>query len=456
MVDNYIAEEAGQNLEQLSLGVGADGNTCVDGAADSLRKLFAGDPSLENTVIGLLERGNTKSDFQVSFEFANGTLSDPATLEMAKSKIEGIKEELMGGWDPKAKVMKEGIVDQVRKQLELMGGDYEKEFMDALARGFSITVNRGGGFEITGADDMSPKMKDVLEGLVQKALDSWAEGGTDAMDGGGVRVANFADVVDTFIEQHRFEHGDVDQYEHLLEINFAGGPSDSAKVISPEADKAQDEKNKQVAGELGTALKDMLSKDGIDTNGLEFEIDEDGKITVLGDPANENVSRAQTLLDKFCEETKATTKVANNSAKRQDKEDTQAAGNERRDILLGKAEEGDDDHVPEGYAKRDVVTSGDKMLREEANRDWAKRVNDGDMIAAWERTFPKNEKVETHFLGSVSGGVSAITQPMYAVTDIFSGDSSRSEAMRKYVELLNGMGGFHDGRKSMKYSLTGE
>ncbi|MCD8350165.1 MAG: hypothetical protein LUC93_06090, partial [Planctomycetaceae bacterium] len=457
VVGNYITEETGQSLDQLSLDNDGAGNVTIVGAGSKLQGLFGGDPALQNTVIGLLERGKTKSDFQVSFEFSNGTLSDSATLDMAKSKIEGVKDKLMGGYNKETKEYDDGILTKVRNQLEQIGGETEKEFMDALARGFSIRVKQGGGFEIVGAENMSGKLKQTLESLVQQALDEWAGDGSNAMDAGGKRVANFSDVAETFIEEHRFEHGDVDKHEHLLEISFGGGPSDN-KVVSPEADKAKDEKNKELSGELGDAVRDMLSQSGINTNGLDLQIDESGKITVLGDPANADVSKAQTLLDQFCQETKANSKVADDTAKSQDKRDARTVSQERRDVLLGKSEEGDDDHIPDGYAKRDVVNSGDKMKREADNREYAKKVNEGDTMAAWQRTFPMNQKVDTFFLGIVSGGVSDSRRPKYSLMAAQEGgvgaSGARATAMQKYVELLNGMNGFHDPNRKVTYSLS--
>ncbi len=456
VIDDYITQEAGQSLDSLSLDTDG-GSTRIVGAGTTLQGLFAGDTALQNTVISLLEKGKTKSDFQVSFEFSNGALSDPATLDMAKSKIEGVKEKLMGGYNKQTKEYEDGILTDVRKQLEQIGGDYEKEFMDALARGFSIRVKQGGGFEIVGGENMSGKLKQTLEGLVQQALDKWAEDDPTASDAGGKRIANFADVADTFIEQHRFEHGDVDKHEHLLEISFGGGPGD-AKVVSPAADKAKDEENKKLSGELGGAVRDMLSQSGINMNGLELEIDESGKITVLGDPANQDKAKAQALLDQFTQETKAKSKVADDTAQSKDKRDLRTAEEERRDVLLGKWKAGDDDHVPEGFAKRDVVNSADKMKREEENREFAKQVNSGDKTEAITRSFPMNQKVDTFFLGTVSGGVSDSRRPTYSLAAAQqAGDGAtgaRATAMQKYIELLNGMSGFHEPNRKVTYSLS--
>ncbi|MCD8140506.1 MAG: hypothetical protein LUE17_12140 [Planctomycetaceae bacterium] len=456
VVNDYILQEAGQSLDQLSLDTDG-GATRIVGAGTKLQGLFGGDPALQNTVISLLEKGKTKSDFQVSFEFSNGTLSDPVSLEMAKSKIEGVKDKLMGGYNKESRTFEDGIIDTVRKQLKQVGGEYEKEFMDALSRGFSIRVKQGGGFEIVGGENMSGKLKQTLESLVQQALDAWAEEGSTAMDAGGRRVANFADVADTYIEQHRFEHGDVDKHEHLLEISFGGGPSDN-KVVSPAADKAKDEENKELSAELGDAVRAMLGESGINTSGLEFEIDETGKITVLGDPSNADVSKAQSLLDQFCQEIKANSKVADDTARSKDKRESRTVGQERRDVLLGTAKDGDDDHVPEGFAKRDVVNSGDKVKREEENREFAKKANAGDTRAVWERAFPMNQKVEIFFLGTVSGGVSDSRRPQYSVAAAQENgrgaSGARATAMQKYIELLNGMNGFHDPDRKVTYSLS--
>lgn len=443
-----------------------------------LDALIAEDSELATTIANILENDETGYQFKASFEFANGTLSDSTTADAAKAKINGVKAKLMGGYNEETGQLEDGIIDAFRSQLEEVGGEYDEKFMQMLSRGFSIRVSSSGDIEILGAEGLSGVLQDTLKGLVRKALDEWANDSAGDTSGNGDKLASFSDVVETFVEQHRFEHGDVDEYEHLLEINFSGSASD-AKVVSPAADAAQDEANQEVAGKLGDKLRTMLTDNGVEAEGLEFEIDETGKITVLGNPEDFNVKKAQSLVDQFVEEAKgAGGKIANG-----DPEEKEELARERGRIRNGEKDGNEDGAASAsvGFGKRDVVATSEKteeekwlQTREELTEKIRPFLPDPEMkdpesirmrekYIGWNQAFSKY-KQDAHFISNVAP-VSSVRPRKYA--SLQSADAAgevnpfgmreddlyADDATGLYLELMDGMTQFHDGRRKVNYTF---
>lgn len=441
-MDGYIQDEYGVSLADLSLEYDEFGNKYIAGIPK--RANATEYTELGASLFSILENNEAAAEFGVTFEYANGALSDPNSMEMAKSKIQGVKAKLMDEWDPETQSFTDGVIDVFRKRLESMGGEYEEEFMQALSRSFSIRVDPSGGFELVGGENMSGKLKEVLTGLVQKSLDLWAGDATDAMDGGGVRVANFADVFDTYIEEHQFEHGDTREHKHNIEIDFGGSGVADVRVVSPDADKAQDAKNQQVAGELGESLRAMLGENGIDASNLQMQVDEKGKITVLGDPSNPDVEKAQSLLDAFTQGVKVEGK---------------AAAGERDEGPLRLDQEEDDEFIPAGYVKRDIVAHGDRERElspeeQEEKRDahyariYTEADRQADVLENWADAMQKNNHDKyLSLIGKARGPFGG--RAMFADAGVGGGSSAKS----LYRELMNGMTGFHDERRGIQYAM---
>lgn len=457
VIDEYLQANAGLSLSDLQYEKLEDGSVSLVGVPEELRSLFDQDRDLAATVANMLENGETASDFKVSFEFANGALSDSTSDAAARDKIEGVKAFMMGAFDENGN-KQPGIIDKMRERLEAQGVDPDdpqyKKLMSMLSRGFSIRVGQNGEYDIVGAEDMDDRMVNLLKTVVEDSLSAWAEDPSGNASGTEKRVGNFADVAEAFIEQHRFEHGDVDEFEHMVEINFAGGRSD-VKVVSPKADEAQDAKNQGVAEELGKKLKGVLEENGIDVGpGIEVEIDDKGKVTVLGDPYDPAVREAQRVLDQFVRETKS------------------LFGAE------GLKDKADDD---ETAAKRREVRGGTTSVYERENRkkfiqdrldEAAPHLPDGEdagtvanaraqqLYLGWMANAPKYES-GTRYASAV-GVVSAVARPRFgdganphvgntlAMNETAYGD----DAGGLYRRLVDGMGQFHDEHRKAKYRFT--
>ena len=444
IIDDYLQQNTGLGLADLSLDSDGEGNVGITGINDTLKTLLSEDQALGATIAGMLERGETSSDFQVSFEFANGAIADPHSKEMAKSKVEGIKEALLGSLkriDPETGERKLGTAEKFMNTLNTNGIDSDPAFERALSLGFRIQVDSSGGFEIVGLDDVDPKLKDSLANLLRQALDEWTNDIPDAMDAGGTRAPNMKDVYDAFIEEHKFEHGDTDEVKHVVEIDFSG--TGQIQVLSPEADKAQDAKNQQLAGEMGKSLREMLGASGIDASNMEMEIDERGKITVSGESvAKADLDKAQEILDKFVEESK----IAGKKAEDEEKTARAEAEKERREIHHGEdAEEPDSSVVKKAEAGESDPAAKEKVKDIRGN---ALSERDALVFDAWKRNAPQSN-FGNHFLG-FGGSVSGIGQPVFGTSAI---ESSDSDAQRLYMELRNGMNNFHDARSKIRYSM---
>ncbi|MCC8165529.1 MAG: hypothetical protein LIQ31_05130 [Planctomycetes bacterium] len=471
IIDEYLQKETGSGLEGLGLSVDADGNETLTGASQNLMQLLTEDTQLDSTLKSMIRDGKTDTSFSVSFEYANGAISDPTSIDMANNKIKSIRESIMGYWDKETQTMVPGAIDNARTTIDTYGGGFNEDpaLMEALSRGFSIKVDRSGKFEIVG-DHLDAGAKRMLTNIVQKALDGWAEDKSrTALDGlGGVRIANFADVADAFIEEHRFEHGDVDENAHEVIINFAGG-ADSTKVVSDAADKAQDEKNKQLAGELGDSLRTMLGDKGIDAQNLTMEINENGRIIVQGDADQKDIQKAQELIDAFVKDTREAGGPGQANGK--DEDDVNSADinpnadNERLEMHF-KNKKKDDDYTPDGWAKSDVVTTSDdekpvlETEEEERLRNlfFSKGQRHEKTVENFAKTLPGLFPDQNIYNGTVKGGVSNIKAPRFASDEAAGPGGWRfnvtgaSEAGALYRELMNGMQ-FHDPMKTAKYEM---
>lgn len=433
IIDDYLMQNVGLGLKDLGLSQNADGSKRITGGDDRLLTLLSEDEQLGATIGKILESGDISADFAVSFDYANGALSDSFSKRMADEKIKGINQKLFGiAPDGSAS----GVADKFREKLEAVGGENNEAFMQALSRGFSIRVKQGGSFEIVGLDDMDPKLKDTLNNLLKQAMDDWAADFPNAMDGGSGRTASFADVFDTYLEEHKFEHGDTEEYPHELEIGLGGMPSN--KMVSPEADKAKQAENEKLAADIGQSLRKDMAEKGIDVSNLEMEIGENGKITVKGDKNDPNVAKAQAFVDQFVKEAKAG--KADAKEKDDDKEEKRLAEEERRKMIHGEDKSDTDLLTTARVEKKSELGLDDVDLE---SMPLAQRVN-YMKARGWERAFPKNH--EGVFRFTPANGVSDVKGGRYA-------DDGGSDAASLYRRLMNGMGNFHDKPRSLSYSL---
>lgn len=457
IIDDYLQNNAGLSLSDLQYEKLEDGSISLIGVPEELRSLFDQDADLAATVANMLENGETASDFKVSFEFANGALSDATSDTAARDKIEGVKAFMMGTVDENGNRVP-GEIDKMRERLEAQGVDPDdpeyKKLMAMLSRGFSIRVGQNGEYEIAGTEDMSDRMVNLLKTVVERSLSAWADDPAGNASGTEKRVGNFADVAEAFIEQHRFEHGDVDEFEHMVEINFAGGRS-AVTVVSPKADEAQDVKNQGVAKELGRKLRDVLEENGIDVGpGIEVDIDDKGKITVLGDAYDPAVREAQQVIDRFVQDTKGVfgkEKIGDSKTSEETAESRREvrgsttnsyAKENRRKFVQERLDEAAP-HLPDG---EDARTAANARAQE--------------LYVGWMTNAPKYEG-GTHYASSVDT-VSAIARPRYGVnSDARAGNTLAmdetaypGDAGGLYRRLLDGMGQFHDASKKGRYRFT--
>lgn len=453
IMEEYLQEKAGLSLSDLSLGTDEAGDYTIAGANEQLLALMESDEELGSTLAGMLERGETNTDFAATFEYANGTISDNSTVTAAKDKLNGVKEQLLA------------ITGGFLKEMDDAGIELPEDFRHALEYGFTITAGLNGDFEIVGLDDMEPRYRDKLNMFVQQAIENWA--GTDKKKThgpgkideytGGEREPTFADAVKAYVDQHEYEHGDTDEFEHGLQIDLVrtGG---EYKVVSPEADKARDKENQQMADQLGEGLRGVLQEKNIDATGLEFEIDEKGKITVLGDPENELVKRAQQAIDQWVQQTRAQG-AADNQPEKDEEEENGA--------LVPDSE--DKAYTPEGVGKQSVAAStGDEAYKQQQwtqfrNEHFEKvkdSLPDGPHLEAnqnvfvfakylgWQRVMGESGSDGVASLGKGEmEKVSNIRPPQYAN----SYDDNTSDPAGLYLKLVDSMGQFHDGRQHVSY-----
>ncbi len=289
VIDDYLQGKVGIGLNDITLNE-EDGTVALMGAAAGLKDLLGEDPMLGQTIANILQNNEQTLEFGVSFEFSNGALADSATEDAAKAKIKQVQDRVLDKIDAYNEAMTSG------------GSIQADEMQDRLVKSFSIRVNRDGEFEIVGAENMDSIMVATLKSMVQKALDEYA-GGMDGYTGGSA-IANFSGVSAAFLESHQYEHGDTEEFPHEVEIAFNGGFVD-VKVVSEEADKAREEMTQGVSDELGRELRSVLEEQGVEVGeGIDVEIDENGKIKVVGDLKDPNLKLAQTVLDSFAQQAK--------------------------------------------------------------------------------------------------------------------------------------------------------
>ncbi len=429
VINEYLNENAGLGLSDLSLDYDEDGNMAIVGGDETLQALLADDRQLGATIGKILESGDAGADFTVSFDYANGALTDSHSQNMAQNKINGIRD-----------ILQDRLIG-FSATLEKTAGDEELTALNqVLMRGFTVTVKSTGEFELVGLDHLDDMSRDTLKNLLKSSIDDWANAPANAHDGGGAREASLADVYDTFIQEHQFEHGDTAEYAHELEISFSG--SGHTRVTSPEADKAQHAKNQEVATQMGEALREDMEKEGINTAGLEMEVDEKGRITVKGDLPEADLKAAQAFVDNFMK----TAKAGGYSGGEEGEEDAKArheAGEERRAMHFGAEEE---DMTPGVVASatgdgKAASAAGGEEIDESAMS--AKELRQHRTNQAWEKIFPKNHE-GGFYLGAASG-VSDIKPDRYQNT---GGDDAAS----LYRRFLNGLGKFHDQPKSYRYA----
>ncbi len=460
IMDEYLQEKAGLSLSDLKLEKGS-GGVSISGMNDELRALMDSDSELSGVITSLLESGATGSEFGATFEFANGVISDNSNISEAKDKVDGIKNALFGTES------EPGPLTAFRTKLENAGVELDPAFHKALSQGFQVEVSASGQFKIIGLEGLTDSQKSTLENLLQEAIEDWAE--NDAKNSSNPEIAEAAkqngkdatlkDVVEAYVMEHQFEHGDTDDFEHKLTINF-GSESTNIEVISPEADKAKDEDNQKLADELGTQLRGMLESNGINTQNMELEIDENGKITVLGDPANVEVKMAQDVIDQWVKDTKDEGALENKGTVDPKEE---AASHEGRRA---------DAYTPEGWGEQSVVaSSGDETYKQMQYTAWRNEQYESvkQYLPDGEEVGLKTEKNQVAFAkyigwqrdmidagdilktGDSRLSISNIKPAKYA--NSYDDETTNESAKSLYLRMLDSMDQFHDGRKQSSYKF---
>ncbi len=378
------------SLDEIAVESLDDGNVRLVSENEGLAAAVDQDSELGATITNILENNENVTGFSATFNFANGSLSDPGSKEAIKNKLDGIQEVLMGKEkrDSDTGQIVGGLATDLHNRLTAMGYEGDGQLLQALSRGFSISVKATGEISLVGLDDMADKDKETLINLVQKALDCWAKDG-DYQDIYGIgKVASFADVAEALIEEHQYEHGDTQEHEHELEINLAGGAS-AYNVVSPAADEQQHMENTMAAKELGDALRGVLSANGVQADGLEMTIDQSGRIKVSGADRTQ-VQQAQIILDEW---TKTVSQTGKDEQKTEKAEQTASDKDE-------KTADSDEDSVdarlsetgapislatfqrkplPQAQFGADMTVAGRKMSRTVAS--WAGRIDENTGMA---------------------------------------------------------------------------
>ncbi len=427
VIDEYLLENAGLGLSDLHLDYDGEGNAAIVGGDDSFRAMLAEDQQLGATIGAILESGDTSAHFNVSFDYANGAITDSHSQDMAQKKINGVRDILYGRMAAFSMTIGKVEGDEDLLRLE-----------QVLVRGFTVSIEANGEFDIVGLEYLEDEYRDSLKNILESSLEGWANGTTTAYDGGGAREADFVDVYNAFMQEHQFAHGDTDEYAHELEISFTG--TGSTRVTSPEADKAQHEKNQNITAQMGEALREDMEKEGINTDGLEMTVDEKGKITVSGNLPEADLEMAQSFVDNFMKAAK-TGGYAGGEAEGEDDQSASEAGDESRAMHFGD-DAADTSPGVVASAKGDGTSDSGDEVDESTMSPQALRLH--RVNQAWEKLFPANANESNFYLGTGSD-VSDVKSDRYLDT----GDDS---AANLYRRLLNGMEKFHDKPKSFRYA----
>lgn len=301
ILDNYLQDMAAVGLADLSLERDEEGNATLVGGDDRLAALLDADSGLGESLIAILEGGETAS-YEIHFEFANGMISDAQLEEESREGVKNLYDKI------NSKVAE--FNELIREEEEEQNGFWDPENTQVIS-GFTIRLTGGDGFEIVGAENLTGRQQRALHQAVSVAIRDYNEM-RDAANNSPVlktdalgAVASLSDIVQAYVDQHQFEHGDTDEYKHMLEIS-SGSLGPNIKVVSPEADAALENTIQQYAGELGKGLRSKLEDAGVDIgDGIEVEIDSSGKIRVVGDLSDPNLRLAQSILDSVAQELSA-------------------------------------------------------------------------------------------------------------------------------------------------------
>ncbi len=442
VMNEYLTQNAGLGLEDLTVDYGEDGSMAIVGGDERLSALLSQDEQLGVTIGAILENGETETGFNVSFEFANGAITDPHSKDMAKSKVDGINKKL---FNMDGNPQDWGVADKFREQIAKFGPIDNKELEAALSRGFSIRIKEGGDFEIAGLDGLDKNQRATLESLVRDAMEEWVADDkyfNNAMDGGTARKASLADVYDAYMEEHQFEHGDTGEHLHEIEISFGGGAQ--VKAVSPDADEAQQEENGQLALQLGDSLRFAMKDEGMDVTNMELEIDDKGKITVSGDMSKAELEQAQQFVDQFMAEATA---GSFDKKKPGDEEDEARAEREREAVHSG-----DEEDAQEKPANIIAWANGNgKDEAPDADRETLKRIFENDELNGmaeermWKQFFPETFS-GVWGMGKAKEADFGVKPPRYV-------DNGSGKADNLYRMLLNGMQNFHEQPNSLRYAM---
>lgn len=289
VIDDYLQQKTGTTLADLSSEDGV-----ISGVSSEVAALFAEDTELASTVQNILDNGEHELGFSVSFEFQNGTITDSNSEDAAKKKMKAIQGLVIG------------LVDEYNDKLTKNNAGLSAEELNKMRiDSVKIRADASGGYEVVNADNMEQSKVDAIMRIVARALELYA--GDDLPDDqeaidaftGGKATGNFADVVETFTESHRLEDFDTEEFPHEVEMelnSLMGKP----EIVSEAADKAREEVNDELGKELGQELRSVLEEESVNVgNGIEVEVDADGKIKVVGDLSDPNLQKAQRVLDTF-------------------------------------------------------------------------------------------------------------------------------------------------------------
>ncbi len=292
LIDAYLMENADISLQDLSLENSEGGMVSIAGMNDSLAALLENDSALGETIRNILENGETANTFDVSFEYANAMISDDNIEDETKGSIKDFHDKVMGNLAAFNDIVKEEEIER--------NGSWDPNNTQVITH-FTVRITSGKGFEIVDLDKFSARQQAALHDAVSRSLSSFIieQPSPNAIGQGDAKPAkatDFGAVVDAYIHQHQFEHGDTNDYQHMLEIEM-GGSGAKAKVVSPEADAALENTIRQHADDMGNRLRDVFLKEGVDIgDGIEIEMDASGKLRVVGDISDANLRQAQNIL----------------------------------------------------------------------------------------------------------------------------------------------------------------
>ena len=323
-------------------------------------------------------------------EVLDNSINDKKTAKTAGYKISNSKIISANSDDIVNEIWKP-FTDNVNGLLTSEKLNYDPDNLDVLnLKSFVAEVSEDGHVKVIEAKDRKGKDVDKREiaGLFMKC---------DVHN----KSSELESIVSQTLQQHDYEHNDVDQYAHKIRITGDINTSMKYEIISPEADKAATKELKENMEDINKELSEMLKGKGVMTP-VDIKVNEYGKLeadtsrlsdneqdivyTILQDINKEvDTSEKETeegKKDKIEQEEKSEAEIEKeikNKRKELEEHREDAKSSELRKLGQKSAELVGVDYVKEAKNSDDVVSALEKKVVEETGVELNKVVDPDEL-----------------------------------------------------------------------------